>query len=93
MECVVVKEKKNRECALFDYMQIIQRSWTWARLTDEERKTFRETLFKWWDRGKIQGNYDARWNVMSLAYDFFLDALGYDPCNWREPDNEERPAF
>lgn len=89
MECKIVKEKKNCEAALFDYLQMIQSSWTWARLTDKEQKTIRDQLIEWWDRGKIQGNYDARWNVMQMAYSFFLDGTGYAPCGWREPEDAE----
>ena len=84
-----IREKEN---AAPDFMAMIRKSWTWDRLTDEERTRFEnligEITFPHFD-GRIRGNYISRWNQLQNVYNAFLTALDYAPIGWREPETEE----
>ena len=74
-----------------DYFQnVIKTSWTWGRLTEEERKNFiNMDVF-----GKIKGNDKMRVEWLNTIYHSFLSALGYKPIGWRETEEEkEMPNF
>lgn len=85
---------KDKENALKDYLEMIKKSWTWARLTEKERKTFEEWLHK--ARYELKGSYKQRWEILGNYYTMFLLGTGYDnPLNWRETEQErkENPRF
>lgn len=66
-----------------DYFQnVIKKSWTWDRLTEEERRRFIDMNV--FDR--IKGNNKTRVEWLNTIYDSFLSALGYKPIGWRETE-------
>lgn len=74
-----------------DYFQnVIKKSWTWNRLTEEEQKRFIDMdVFD-----KIKGNDKTRVEWLNTIYRSFLSALGYKPIEWRETEEEkEMPRF
>lgn len=74
----------NKENAVADYIDMIEKSWTWNRLTDDEINAFR-TSVDWADeQGIIKGNYKHRWLVLQAMYETMLNTLGYKPFGWRE---------
>lgn len=76
--------------AVEDYFQnVIKKSWTWDRLTEEERRRFIDMNV--FDR--IKGNNKTRVEWLNTIYDSFLSALGYKPIGWRETEEEEVPRF
>ena len=67
--------------AVENYFQnVIKKSWTWEKLTDEEQKRFIEMNV--FDR--IKGNDDTRVEWLKTIYQSFLSALCYKPIGWRE---------
>ena len=78
---------KDKETALNEYMEMIKKSWTYARLTDEER----ERMFEALRRTKLFGKFDQRCEQLHSVYYAFLLGVGYKPIDWREP--EETPKF
>ena len=74
-----------------DYFQnVIKKSWTWNRLTEEERRRFVDMDV--FDR--IKGNNKTRVEWLITIYDSFLSALGYKPIGWRETEEEKQmPRF
>jgi hypothetical protein len=74
-----------------DYFQnVIKKSWTWERLTEEEQQRFIDMSV--FDR--IKGNDKTRVEWMCTIYHSFLSALGYQPIGWRETEEEkEMPSF
>ena len=69
-----------------DYFQnVIKKSWTWNRLTEEERRRFVDMDV--FDR--ITGNNKTRVEWLITIYDSFLSALGYKPIGWRETEEEK----
>ena len=76
----------NRENALEAYLTNIKQSWTWAKLTDREKRVFESRLRTNTTQNFIQGTYQQRCKVYTAMYDMFLAGLGYyeDCMNWRE---------
>lgn len=69
--------------AVENYFQnVIKKSWTWEKLTEEEQKRF--TDMNVFDR--IKGNDDTRVEWLNTIYQSFLSALGYKPIGWREEE-------
>lgn len=75
---------KTKEQAKQDWLEMIKQSWTWARLTDDERKAFSGLLEHPCSSVVIRGNYDQRWEACEALYHTFLEGLGYKPLDWRE---------
>lgn len=72
--------------AVEDYFQnVIKKSWTWGRLTEEERKRFIDMDV--FDR--IKGNDKTRIEWLNTIYHSFLAALGYEWARWRETEEEK----
>lgn len=62
------------------FQNVIKKSWTWERLTEEEQKRFIDMNV--FDR--IKGNDDTRVEWLNTIYQSFISALGYKPIGWRE---------
>ena len=76
---------KAKENAWSDFRQMIMKSWTWARLTDDERIKALDALHFADDQGYIIGSYRQRWGIMNSVWFAFLLGVGYDnSMNWRE---------
>ena len=67
--------------AVENYFQnVIKKSWTWEKLTEEEQKRFIDMNV--FDR--IKGNDATRVEWLNTIYQSFITALGYKPIGWRE---------
>ena len=62
------------------FQEVIKKSWTWERLTEEEQKRFVDMDV--FDR--IKGNDKTRVEWLNTRYHSFICALGYQPIGWRE---------
>lgn len=82
---------KDKERAVIDYLEMISKSWTWDRLTPEERAEFLKVINREYAHKTITGTYRHRWEVLDLVYYAYLVGIGYKPIGWREP--ETVPAF
>ena len=73
--------RQNTSTAVPDYIEtVIKKSWTWARLTEEERQRFLSMeIFD-----EIKGNDRTRIEWLHTIYNAYLTALGYKPIGWRE---------
>lgn len=72
--------------AIDDYFQnVIKKSWTWNRLTKEERQRFIENI----DIENIKGADKTRIEWFNSLYYAYLIGLGYNSVNWIE-DEEVR---
>lgn len=75
--------------AVYDYFNtVISRSWSWERLTDDEKERFKACI----DFSRITGTKHQRIKVLNMVYSAFLHGVGYKPIGWREPD-PEAPQF
>ena len=77
--------------AVENYFQnVIKKSWTWNRLTEEEQRRFIDMdVFD-----IIKGNDKTRVEWLNTIYHSFLSALGYNdnPTRWRDTE-EDMPQF
>lgn len=72
---------KKYSNAVEDYLErVVAKSWTWKKLTVEERQRF--LGMDVFDR--IKGNDDTRIQWLSTIYQAYLTGLGYKPIDWRE---------
>ena len=75
---------KNKENAQADWTDMIVKSWTWAKLTNDERNKFGDELNKEATKRIISGTYKQRWEILNALYSMFLKGCGYNGGNWRE---------
>lgn len=79
----------ERENAVYNYFNtVIENSWTWQRLTDDEKERFKKCI----DFSEIGGTARQRVKILNMVYSAFLHGVGYDPIGWRE-NNSEVPQF
>ena len=75
---------RTKEQAKQDWLEMISKSWTWARLTENERKAFSSLLEHPCSSAVIRGSYEQRWEACEALYHTYLEGLGYTPLEWRE---------
>ena len=81
--------KENLDEVTNKYFQnIIKNSWTWKRLTEEEKQRFVNLNFS-----EIKGNKDTRERWLFTVYAGFLSGCGYDGSRWRETEKEKEEPF
>ena len=79
----------DKENAVYNYFNtVIVKSWTWERLTYDEKERFKTCI----DFSRIKGNQRQRVEVLNMVYNAFLHGVGYTPTGWRETD-PEAPLF
>jgi len=74
----------NKEVAVNDYVNMVQASWTWHKLTKEERHRFMDLLILAQENKELKGTYEQRWSTLTLMYTAFLKGCGYTDGTWRE---------
>ena len=70
------------------FQNVIKKSWSWEKLTAEERQRFIDMDV--FDR--IKGNDQIRIEWLNTIYQSFLSALDYTPIGWRE-EGKDIPQF
>lgn len=81
--------ERTKENAINNYITMTLASWTFDRMTDEEKKRCIESL----KYAKVAGAYNTRWEILHSIYYAFLLGLGYTGGNWREPATSNKPLF
>lgn len=73
--------------AVNDFIEMIEQSWTWEKLTHNERSIFYEFIGDLEHANtvsRIKGSYKQRYDTMHMLYSIYLAALGYTGGpNWR----------
>ena len=79
----MLKDRKDLENVVYDYFdETISKSWTWERLTDDEKERFKNCI----DFSKIKGTARQRVKMLNMVYAAFLQGVGYEPIGWREAE-------
>lgn len=75
----------EKENAFSNALRMVGRSWTFGRMTQEEKENCVKAFLWAEEQGLIVGDYARRWKTMQAIYNAFLTALGYydNPVNWR----------
>lgn len=84
---------KNKDCVFTDFLEMIKKSWTYERLTEEEQAKIHCILLDSRTSENITGSYNQRWKALNALYYAFLIALDYTPTGWREPADDTIPLF
>ena len=81
---------KEKELAKQEWFEMIKKSWTWAKLTENEKEKFSKLLDHPCTSYVIRGDYKNRWEACDALYHTFLVGLDYDeePMNWRDFQTE-----
>jgi hypothetical protein len=77
-------KNKNKENATLDFIERIKESWTWARLTEQEKKRFEDSVIWSINQNVIVGTYKQRYHTLNALYHIFLQGVGYTDWKWRE---------
>ena len=79
----------ERMIAINDYYSyVLKKSWTWDRLTEDERHRFNSLSLD--NIKSTRTAYETK-EMVNLIYTAFLEGCGYKPTGWRETDPEPIP--
>lgn len=74
----------------YSYFQtVIKESWTWAKLTEEEKRRFIDLIYVDSIFYSIARTDKEKIELLNFAYHAFLVGLGYKPIGWREVNKNE----
>lgn len=79
---------KNKDFVFTDYLEMIRKSWTYDRMTQEEKEKIHCILLDYRTTDNIKGTYQQRWQALNALYRAFLIGIGYDNFDWRGGKNE-----
>ena len=82
--------KKPKEKAFPDFLEMTRNSWTYQRMTEEEKCRCEKAL-RSASSLDIQGSYSQRCGALNAVYYGYLLGIGYTGALWREPHPEEIP--
>ena len=81
-------ERNNKEFAFDEYIKMIEKSWTWARLTDSERESCLDSFNFVKSQNILKGTFNQRWMILHGIYHAFLNGVGYPSVSgwydWRK---------
>ena len=71
---------------LDEFKDMIKASWTYAKFTENEKKTWENIInsdrtLKAINNGKFKK--ETTWNILNSVYYAYLLGIGYDNFNWR----------
>lgn len=69
--------------AIEDHVKKITESWTWNKLTEDERNRYAAEMSRNLTRNLFIGEYAIVTEIMDALYDMFLEGLGYSRVTWR----------
>ena len=75
---------KNKEQVFDDFIKMICNSWTYGKMTKEEKETCLNVLSSYRTIHDIKGTYIQRWKALNTVYYAFIMGLGYSDFTWRE---------
>ena len=79
---------KPKEKAFPDFMEMTRQSWTYQRMTEEEKRRCEEALTSKQAK-EIRGTYIQRWYSYNAVYRAYLIGISYDGPLWRELRHEK----
>ena len=74
---------KNKEEAKKDFIVMTQKSWTYERMTEEEKIRFDELFSENSVNAALKGSYLIRWRILQAIFSAYLKGIGYTGWQWR----------
>ena len=82
----------DKEKVFENFENMVKNSWTYDRLTLQEKGRLQEIINSMYTKKCIKGTYRQRWDTLQAIYHSFLVALDYKAVGWREK-LEKTPLF
>ena len=86
---------QEKERTLVEFRRMIENSWTYDRMTQEEKNNIMEVLS--YNNVEtieaLKGTKKQCWAILQAIYSSFLAALNYKPTGWRETEEEKEDNF
>ena len=82
----------KKEIARDLFVEMIMKSWTFEKMTENERQRIVDFFYSKRTEDCLKGTYKQRWEILQAIYNSFLMGLDYKPIGWRE-NLEEIPLF
>lgn len=76
---------REKENAFIKFICMCAQSWTFKRMTQEEKENCIKAFIWANEQGMITGSFEHRWKIMQAIYNAFLTALGFyeNHADWR----------
>ena len=86
---------EEKEKTLIEFRDMIKKSWTYDRMTQEEKDNIMEVLSynSQTTINALKGTKKQVWDTLQAIYYSFLLALDYKPTGWRETEEEKQDNF
>jgi hypothetical protein len=76
----------EKELAIHNFKVMIEQSWTYEKMTREEKDNWERVLNSIQTLDSVKGSYNNRWKVLQAIYNSYLLGLGYNGFAWREEE-------
>lgn len=76
--------ERTKENAIILFNDMIKNSWTYEKMTQEEKQKWHKILEHVEITKDLKGNFNQRWSSLNLIYHAYLQGIGYTDFNWRE---------
>lgn len=78
--------ERKKENAKKDFIDMIEKSWAYDRLTKAERQSLADVFYDVRTEKALKGSYNHRCDILQIIYYSFLKGCGYTDFNWREKE-------
>lgn len=75
---------KDKNRVMSDFDDMIKNSWTYDKMTKEEKDKWVDVFTSVRTCDAINGTYEQRWKILQAIYGAYLNGIGYDNFSWRE---------
>lgn len=76
--------KQQTSSVYYDFCKMVANSWTYQRMTEEEKNRCWDALNFPVTQDHLKGTYITRWRILQSVYNAFLIGIGYTDGNWRK---------
>lgn len=80
---------KEMDSTLIDFINIIEESWTYHRMTSDEKKRLSDVFNDIKNSKLLKYDDKHKWDILHAIYSSFLQGIGYDNFNWRCENEKE----
>lgn len=86
-----MKNCKDKEQVYSDFLEMVKNSWTFDRMTEDEKDRCYNTILLAKTGNLLSGTYYQRWRQLLAINSAFLLGLGYNGAFWREENRDDLP--
>ena len=75
---------QTKENAFLHYIGMTVKSWTFHRMTEQEKTRCINALYWTVEQDALKGTFYNRWMILQSVYNAFLAGIGYSGGDWRK---------